>query len=135
MCHLSLLFPLGSLKTPINGSKLFLKLPLLFSKLQKFGLLIPSQSSKQNYFLITVCANFTFTYPAFRLSKSQLFCKSKIFCTKVLSNQNRAKHPKKLEKKAKNFAFLRSKTQISEKFCATVETLLSFLGLSGEFNV
>ena len=32
MCPLSLLFPLGSLKSPVHGSKLVLNLPLLLSK-------------------------------------------------------------------------------------------------------
>ena len=49
LCQLSLLFPLGSLRTPLNWSKLVRNLLLLFSKVYCFDFYIPRQSSSHIY--------------------------------------------------------------------------------------
>ena len=46
LCQLSLLCPLGSLKTPVNKSKLVLSLSLLFSNVCCFNFFILSWSTK-----------------------------------------------------------------------------------------
>ena len=63
LCQLSLLFPLGSLKTPVNGSKLVLNLSLLFSKVCCSNFLYQAGLPSINVWLITCYANLTSTYP------------------------------------------------------------------------
>ena len=63
LCQLSLLFPLESLKTSINGSKLVLSLSLLFSKVCCFNFLYKPGLPSINVWLITCYANLTSTYP------------------------------------------------------------------------
>ena len=57
-----LLFPLGSLKTSVNGSKLVLNLSLLFSKVCCFNFLYQSGLPSISVWLITCYANLTSTY-------------------------------------------------------------------------
>ena len=61
-CQLSLLFPLGSLKTPVNGSKLVLNLLLLLSKVCCFNILYQAGLPTINVWLITCYANLTSTF-------------------------------------------------------------------------
>ena len=53
-CQLSLLFSLGSLKTPLNRSKLVLSLTLLFSKIYCFDFFIVGWSSKHRCLVSTL---------------------------------------------------------------------------------
>ena len=62
LCQLSLLFPLGRLKTCINGSKLVLSLLLLFSIVCCFNFLYQAGLPSINVWLITCYANLTSTY-------------------------------------------------------------------------
>ena len=67
--QLPLLFPLGSLKTPVNGSKLVLNLSLLFSKVCCFNFLYQAGLPIINVWLITCYANLTSTYHPTRPSQ------------------------------------------------------------------
>ena len=67
--QLSFLFPLGNLKTPINGSKLVLNLSLLFSKVCCFNFFYQAGLPSINFWLITCYANLTSPFTLTRLSQ------------------------------------------------------------------
>ena len=68
-CQLSLLFPLGNLKMPINESKFVLNLSLLFSNACCFKFLYQAGLPSINVCLITCYNNLTSTYTLTRLSQ------------------------------------------------------------------
>ena len=67
--QLSLLFPLRSLKTPTNGSKLVLRLLLLFPKVCCFNFLYQAGLPSINVWLVTCYDNLTSTSTSTTLTR------------------------------------------------------------------
>ena len=72
LCQLSLLFPLGSLKTPVNESKWVLSLSLLFLKVCCYNFLYQAGLPSINVWLITCYANLISTYHTYQTLSSDL---------------------------------------------------------------